>query len=144
MKRRSFFGLLGLAPVAAAIMPSTLVATPARSHEQIIDGWRVNWTGWKQPTNQHILISQWIASPVCGEGMHLYASCPGGAAPFYDDQMMDTSIRGDELGFIPHAYESNEHLERCKYQGLNKLRILIDRAGPPPLFMEDARKRNLY
>ncbi len=52
MNRRAFFGALaGGAAVASAV-------TLADSHPT---GWRLEWSGWREPANQHVKVGWWIA-----------------------------------------------------------------------------------
>lgn len=53
MNRRAFFGALaGTAALAAA---------PANTGEHQVCGWRIEWSGWREPVNQFVKIGFWIA-----------------------------------------------------------------------------------
>jgi hypothetical protein len=51
------------------------------SHTNPVNGWQtdqfdVYWTGWKPRASQDLLVGQWIASPLAGEGHGYYITVP--------------------------------------------------------------------
>lgn len=143
MNRRGFFGLFATGAVAstAVVLAPPNEALPITSSVKRFDGWAVSWTGWKPIYNMDIIVGQWIARAKDSE-VSLFSSCPGAAGYFTDGQLLDVSIRKEQL--IPKADSSKELLFSVMEQGLERLKKVMELAGPPPLTYAAVRDKNIW
>lgn len=59
LTRRGFFAAFPLSALAASVEASP---KPPDS-EHVIHGWRVRWSGWREPANQLVRVGFWFAVP---------------------------------------------------------------------------------
>ena len=96
MQRRAFFAALTGSAAALAVAP-----TQAQADDSTYRGWRVVWSGWREPTNQNVRFGFWMAvHPARKE--QPYATTLGVVETnSFNHYVLDTSIRNKDAPANP-------------------------------------------
>jgi hypothetical protein len=137
MTRKQFFGLLGGAGAATAVV-STASASPSRVETRDVfehSGWKFRWTGFKTRSDGLFEVGQWLAAridPIGGEHDFSHRNnaywCTTGCGDWYN--------RGDcfNIGLTQSGYEinidsSNDKREAAKDWALLRLIEFVELEG---------------
>ncbi len=125
VSRRSFLaGLIATAPIAAS------VGAASSDGEHVINGWRVRWSGWREPANQLVRVGFWVGLPPSsfqppdGDARGIYCSTTGAHGRYVDGYTLDCS-RWDSSWPVSSVRHSDSEFNVAKARALDTVEIWI-------------------
>jgi hypothetical protein len=139
MNRRDLIKKFALgAPALVMAIPGPPLSSLTPPEDFTFHGWRINWRDWQSVVQQDALCGQWIAYSTEKHGWHLYSSWPGACGPFMTHYVFDLSMHDDQM--MLNRQSTQEELDYCKSECLERLKRLIVKVGPPPLDIDKYRE----
>jgi hypothetical protein len=132
MNRRDLLAKLALgapALVTLRLLDKPLNYKPPDEFE--LRGWNIHWGGWRRMPNMDVLVGNWIAYGGKHDQWHLYSCWPGRCGSFVLGSIFDISTQ--KFQTLPNYRSSQADLAHYRNECLERLKRLVDKAGPPPL-----------
>jgi hypothetical protein len=112
---------------------------PEHGNRSMFMGWHITFSGVREHPNTVCRNMWWSAYPTDPhEHWSLHSCYPGDCRPYYDVSALDFTPRDGQHTLTFDS--TNEEIQQCNNECLDRLKLLITKHGPPPFSADKYRK----